>query len=605
MAVAILSCQKLTKKHHARPLFEGVSFGIEEGDRIGLIGPNGAGKSTLLRILAGEDKPDGGAVAPRKGLRMAYVPQEEELAGDLTVEESLTQVLATTGMDSDEKALAVEMALMRGSFPDRAQTVATLSGGWRKRLALVQAFLYEPELLLLDEPTNHLDLDGVLWLEEELQNAPFATLLISHDRYFLENVATRIMELNPVYENGCLMAQGQYSDFLEQREEYMERQAHQQQALASVVRREIAWLRRGAKARTTKAKGRIEQAGELIQELGELKYRNAQADRSVDSMVFSASGRQTKEMIRLQGVTKSLGGRTLFKDVEFTVSPKRRLGIVGPNGSGKTTLLRLMTGDIAPDTGTVTRADNLRFVWFEQNRAAVDRTLTLKDALSPNSDNILYRGNSMHVAGWAQKFLFRSEQLTQPVSTLSGGEQARLLIAKLMLEPADVLILDEPTNDLDIPSLEVLEEALISFPGAVALVTHDRYLLEQVSTEVLGILPDGSVRLFADYEQYATTRAALEAPPPPSKTTTSAAPKPATSAPRPGLTTAERRELSQMEDKILAAEESVAEWEAALAKPEVTSDAAKLQEAWNALEAAKQAVLDLYSRWEELEAKQR
>ncbi|GAB4461051.1 MAG: ATP-binding cassette domain-containing protein [Armatimonadaceae bacterium] len=605
MPVALLSCQSLTKTNNARPLFEGVSFGIEEGDRVGLIGPNGSGKSTLLRILAGDEKPDNGAVAPRKGLRMVYVPQEESLPTDCTVEQTLRDALAGTGYDDTEKDLQIEMALAQASFPDRAQQVQHLSGGWRKRLAIAHALIQEPELLLLDEPTNHLDLDSVLWLEELLATQSSAVLFISHDRVFLENVATRILELNPAYEGGSLMSDGAYSDFLEKREAYLERQAQRQQSLAGVVRREIEWLRRGAQARTTKAKGRIGQAGELIKELGDLKQRNTLAQSTVGDMAFAASGRQTKEMISLSGVGKSLGGRQLFHDVEFIVSPKRRIGLVGPNGSGKTTLLRLLTGEIEPDTGTVRRADNLQIVWFEQDRSALEQTKTLKDALSPNSDNVNFRGGSMHVSGYARRFLFRSEQMTQPVHTLSGGEQARLLIAKLMLQPADLLILDEPTNDLDIPSLEVLEEGLTSFPGAVVLVTHDRYLLERVSTEVLGIMEDGTVRLFADYEQYAMVRESLKTteptPEPRQKQNQKEDTPPVARVP---LTASERRELAQMEETILQAEATVEKWEASLVAPEVATDPAKLQEAWNQLEAAKAAVAALYTRWEELEAKQ-
>jgi ATP-binding cassette subfamily F protein uup len=575
---------------------------------VGLIGPNGAGKSTLLRILAGEEKPDSGTVAPRKGVRMVYVPQEEALPQNQTVEETLHAALASTGYDTTEKQLLVEMAIAQASFPDANQRVEHLSGGWRKRLAISHALIQEPDLLLLDEPTNHLDLDGVLWLEELLAGLSCAALFISHDRVFLENVATRIIELNPAYDGGCLMSDGAYSDFLEKREAYLERQVQRQQSLAGVVRREIEWLRRGAKARTTKAKGRIDQAGELIRELGDLKQRNTIAQSSVAEIAFSASGRQTKEMVVLSGVAKSLGGRQLFQDVSATISPKRRIGLVGPNGSGKTTLLRLLTGEILPDSGSVKRADNLHIVWFEQDRSTLNQNVPLKDALSPNSDNVQYRGGTLHVSGYAKRFLFRSEQLTQPVHTLSGGEQARLLIAKLMLQPADMLILDEPTNDLDIPSLEVLEEGLTSFPGAVVLVTHDRYLLESVSTEILGILEDGTVRLFADYEQYQNVRSALRESQnqpvvvalPKAQNNSSNTPSTA----RVSLTSAERRELANIETTIAEAEKAVGEWETALAHPNIAADPQKLQGAWNQLEIAKARVTELYSRWEELEEKQ-
>jgi ATP-binding cassette subfamily F protein uup len=605
MATPLLSSQALTKSHSARPLFREISFGIEEGERIGLIGPNGSGKSTLLRILAGLEKPDSGKVAARSSLRIVYVPQEETFPEEQTIRDTLLAAIADDPLDDTERALRLELLLAQMEFTAPEQSVGTLSGGWRKRLALATAAVQEPDLVLLDEPTNHLDLEGVEWLEEYLQKAPFAYLLVSHDRYFLENTARRIIELNPAYAAGYLSAEGTYSDFLVRREEYLAQQAHRQTAMESIVRREIEWLRRGAQARSTKAKGRIDQAGRLMEDLSELKFRNRQPDNTVAGLDFSASGRRTKEMIVAKGVRKSLGGRTLFSNLDATVSPGRRLGIVGRNGSGKTTLLRLLTGTIEPDAGTVKRADGLRIVWFEQDRAAaLDRSLTLKDALSPNSDNVQYRGGTMHVSAWAKRFLFGTDQLAQSVGSLSGGEQARVAVARLMLEPADVLILDEPTNDLDIPTLDVLEESLLTFPGAVVLVTHDRYLLDRVSTEILGLMGDGTARLFADYEQYERNRKDS-----PLRSQTPLAPKKsAPSAPqtpqRPGLTASERRELAQMEERIEKADGAVARWEAALQDPAVASDAARLQEAWTSLEAAREAVNALYTRWEELEAKQ-
>ena len=614
MASALISCQSLSKAHGARPLFENLSFAIEDEERAALIGPNGAGKSTLMKLLAGLEKPDVGVVSARRGTRIAYVPQEEEFVGGATVEGVLRAALASDPMDETERSIRIEMMLAAMQFPDPAQTAHTLSGGWQKRLSLAQTAITEPDLILLDEPTNHLDLDGVLWLEEYLQNANFAYLVISHDRYFLENVAKRVIELNPAYAGGFFAASGAYSDFLEKRDAYFERQTKEQQSLAGVVRREVAWLRRGAKARTTKAKGRIEQAGELIADLGELKYRNAQAEREVAGIAFSASGRQTKEMVVLKGVGKSLGGRQILKNVELTISPKRRLGVVGPNGSGKTTLLRLIAGELEPDAGTVKRAADLKIVWFSQSRDELDKTLTLRDALSPNSDTVEYRGGTMHVSGWAKRFLFRQEQLPQSVSALSGGEQARVLIARLMLMPADVLILDEPTNDLDIPTLDILTESLLSFPGAVVLVTHDRMMLDQVTTEIAGLMGDGTVKLVADYEQYEEQRSVVSgrwsvvskgtgnreqgAVQSPSQLTTDH--RPLTTA---RLSASERKELAAMEETILAAEENVGKWEAALSDPATTSNPAKVAEAWDALQAARETVNELFARWEDLESR--
>lgn len=595
MAV-LLSCQALTKAYGARPLFHDISLGVGENERMGLIGPNGAGKSTLLRIFAGDEKPDGGTVSPRRGLRTAYIAQEDLLPAGATVESVLTDALAGEALDETEREVRIEVALGRVGFARRDQAVETLSGGWKKRLSLARALVREAELLLIDEPTNHLDLEGVLWLESLLREASFAFILISHDRAFLENVTTRIVELHPQYAEGFLSVNGTYSDFLIQREEYLGAQANRQSALATQVKREIEWLQRGAQARSTKAQGRINQAGQMIDELAELKFRNNQSRTA--GIDFSASGRQTRELLVGKDLTKSLGGKTLFQRLSLTLAPGTRLGLLGPNGSGKTTLIRLLTGELTPDAGTVKRADGLRVVLFDQNRAQLDKSQTLRDALSPNSDTVIYRGNPMHVSGWAKRFLFKTEQLPTPIRYLSGGEQARILIAQLMLQPADVLILDEPTNDLDIPTLEVLEDSLLSFPGALVLVTHDRYLLESVSTDLLALDGKGGARHFASLDQWQ----AAQMPLPPAAP--AAASRPKAPAPAPNrLSTAERRELGQIEAKIEAAEEEVAALERQLEDPAVASDAARLREVWDALPPAREKAAALYARWEELEAR--
>ncbi len=593
MAV-LLSCQSLSKSYGARPLFQSISLGVGDGERMGLIGPNGAGKSTLLKIFAGLEKPDSGTLSIQRGLRTAYIPQDDTFPAGATVESVLTEALAGRPLDDLERDVRIEIALGKVGFAARDQAVETLSGGWKKRLSLARALVQDAELLLIDEPTNHLDLEGVLWLETLLQDAPFAFVLISHDRVFLENVTNRIVELHPAYAEGFLSVNGAYSEFLIQREAYLAAQAHREDALQTQVKREIEWLQRGAQARSTKAQGRIQQAGEMIGELAELKFRNSQGRTA--GIEFSASGRQTRDLIVGKELEKSLGGRTLFENLDVTLAPGTKLGLIGPNGSGKTTLIRLLTGETAPDAGTVKRADSLRVVLFDQNRAQLDKTQSLRDALSPNSDTVIYRGNPMHVSGWAKKFLFKTEQLQTPIRFLSGGEQARILIAQLMLRPADVLILDEPTNDLDIPTLEVLEDSLLSFPGALVLVTHDRYLLDRVSTDLLALDGKGGARHFVGLDQW---QAAQFSPPAP---VAAAKPKPAAPAPS-RLSTAERKELALMEAKIEAAEEEVADLQRRMEHPSVASDAAKLHEVWNALPLAQQAVTALYRRWEELEAK--
>ena len=544
MAV-LLSCASVTKSYGSRPLFKDISLGVGDGEKMGLIGPNGAGKSTLLRIFGGLEKPDSGTVSARRGLRIAYIAQEDSFPVNATVDSVLTDALSGEHIDEIERDVRIEVALGKVGFAERNQAVETMSGGWKKRLALARALVQDAELLLIDEPTNHLDLEGVLWLETLLQDAQFAFVLISHDRVFLENVTNRVVELHPAYAEGYISVNGTYSDFLVQREEYLAAQAHREDALQTQVKREIEWLRRGPQARTTKAQGRIQQAGQMIEELAELKYRNSQGKTA--GIDFNASGRQTRDLIVAKQLSKTLGGRTLFSELDVTLAPGTRLGLIGPNGSGKTTLIKLLTGEVSPDAGTIKRADGLRVVLFDQARQQLDKTLSLRDALSPNSDTVTYRGNPMHVSGWAKKFLFKTEQLNTPIRVLSGGEQARILIARLMLQPADVLILDEPTNDLDIPTLEVLEDSLLSFPGSLVLVTHDRYLLDRVSTDLLALDGRGGTGYFTGLSQW---EAAQKPPAPPAAVKGEARPKAPAPAPN-RLSTSERRELGadRIEDR--------------------------------------------------------
>jgi ATP-binding cassette subfamily F protein uup len=422
--------------------------------------------------------------------------------------------------------------------------------------------------------------------------------VISHDRYFLENVTTRIVELNRIYTGGLLESEGRYSDFLIKREAALRNQAAYQEALANTVRREIEWLRRGPKARTTKAQARIKAAARSMQELEDLQTRMVETRASLD---FTASERKTKKLLVTKKLSKSFGDKPILKDIELILTPGVRLGLLGPNGSGKTTLLQLLAGTLAPDSGEIERAENLQIVYFEQDREALEPNLSLKRALVSEGDTVIYRGRPVHVASWAKRFLFRSDQLETPIRNLSGGEQARVLIARLMLKPADVLILDEPTNDLDIPTLEVLEESLLDFPGALVLVTHDRFLLGRVSTVLLALDGSGQGLFYADYAQWETVRKETVAEIRP------LTPKPAPREvkPPPRLTSQEKREWQQMEEKILAAEEAVDLCQRALEDPAVAANPVALQERYQALELARAAVEKLYVRWAELEEKQK
>lgn len=598
--ILLLSCEALGKSYGVKPLFTDLSLGLCEGDHVGLIGPNGSGKSTLLKILAGLDEPDKGTRAVRRQIRIGYVPQEPLFDQRHSVEEALAQVLLDEGLDPHEQGGQIAKALSLGAFVRADQTVATLSGGWKKRLAIARSLMLEPDILLLDEPTNHLDVEGILWLEGLLKAEPHAFIVISHDRRFLESVTTRIWELNRQYATGVFQATGRYSEFLEQRDAAWQAQADYQASLANRVRREVEWLRRGPKARTTKAKARIDSAGRLIDELHEIESRQQTTSAGID---FTASGRKSKQLLVAKGMGKALGGTPIVTNLDLMVGPGERIGLLGPNGSGKSTLLKLLAGTLELDCGTLTRADGLRVVAFEQHRESLDQQASLRRAFAPaGGDTVVYRDRSVHLASWAKRFLFKPEQLDLPVSRLSGGEQARLLIARLMLQPADLLILDEPTNDLDIPTLDVLEESLLEFPGALVLVTHDRWLLDRVSTKLLALDGTGHAEWFADYAQWeaAQERKAAEDKRPQGSNESA---MPTGSSKRKGLSYKEQKEWDQIEAAILNAEERVTSCQAAANDPAIASSAAELQERYAALLAAQVDVERLYARWAELDEK--
>jgi ABC transport system ATP-binding/permease protein len=590
----LLSCEAVGKAYGTRRLFDDLSFGLFEGDRAGLVGPNGSGKSTLLRILAGLEPPDRGARSLRGGVRVGYVAQDPVFEPGLTVEDAVATAL--THVDADERPGRVAQALGRAGLADRRSAVDTLSGGGKKRLAIARELAAEPDVLLMDEPTNHLDLDGILWLEDLLGERARAFLVVSHDRWFLEHVAGRMLELNRAYPRGLFETPGHYSEFLERREEFLRGQAAWEESLANMVRREIAWLRRGAKARSTKAKGRIKEAGRLIDELEDARARGASATAGIE---FTSSERRTRKLLVTRGLAKSLGGRRLVADLDLAITPGTRVGVIGPNGSGKTTLLHVLAGALPADAGVIERADGLRVVYFDQARGGLDPAQSLRRALAPEGDAVSFQGRSVHVAAWAKRFLFRPEQLDVAVGRLSGGEQARIHIARLMREPADLLILDEPTNDLDIPTLEVLEESLAEFPRGLVLVTHDRFLLERVSTVIVALDGRGGVTTFADYAQWERAQAAApRAAAPAARATT---PRP---TPSKRLGYHERREWEGMEGAILEAEHAVQACHRAAEDPAIASDPAALQARYAALEAARAEVDRLYARWAELEAKQ-
>jgi ATP-binding cassette subfamily F protein uup len=433
-------------------------------------------------------------------------------------------------------------------------------------------------------------MEGIEWLERVLKQASNAAVVVSHDRYFLENIAASMAEINRIYPGGIFRVDGNYSRFLEKRTEYELAQQKLEESLATKVRREVEWLRRGAKARTTKSKARIDEAGRLIEQLEQVSTRRVTSSARID---FTASDRRTKKLLEARGLCFG----AILRGLNLRLSPGMRIGLVGANGSGKTTLLRLLTGELAADGGTIERADGLRIVYFDQNRQLPDPTTSLKRALAPEGDSVIFRDRLVHVNGWAKRFLFRGEQLESPLSSLSGGERARVLIARLMLEPADLLLLDEPTNDLDIPTLEVLEENLVDFPGAMILVTHDRYLLEQVSTAVLGLDGEGGAQMFADYTQYEQWMEERK----PEKADKD---KPAATGEATGrakkLGYLEQREFDTMERTILEAEARLEAASTEMNEAAAAGDTGRLNHACQTMQSAQDEVQRLYERWTEL-----
>jgi ATP-binding cassette subfamily F protein uup len=595
----IINAQGISKAFGSNPLFQNVSLTISAGDRIGLIGPNGSGKSTLLRILAGDETPDSGEIAFRKRLRVSYVEQDSKFKSGATVRSVVEDALERSKVHQTERGTRFAETLGRAGLEDLEGEAVALSGGWQKRLAIVEALVQAPDILLLDEPTNHLDLAGIEWLEALLEEAGFASVVVSHDRYFLENIATDMAELSRVYPDGMLRVRGNYSTFLEKKEEFLHAQSKRQEALENLVHNEIEWLRRGAKARTRKSKARIGKANELMGDLADLNARTRTATAQID---FSASDRKTKRLIELEDVGYRIESRTLFDKLNFVITAGMRVGLVGPNGSGKTTLLRLLRGELSATRGEIRRADWLRIVYFDQTRE-LDSDVTLRRALAPEGDSVIYQDRVIHVASWAARFLFTGEQLNQPVERLSGGERARVLIAQLMLQPADVLLLDEPTNDLDIPTLEILEESLLEFRGSLVLVTHDRYMLDRVSNIVLGLDGQGGAESFADYSQWELWQAERRQPAKPGAPSAPRAASAAGSQTKTRLSYLEAREYTGIEERVAAAEELLQARRAQLEDPSIASDGPRLLIAHREMDEAQAKVDELYSRWSELERK--
>ena len=591
----LISTHFTSKSYGAQPLFTDISLQVFDNERLGLIGPNGAGKTTFLKILADLEVADSGEISRKRNIHMIYLPQDDVLGSEKTIEETLFHDIPKE-LEAWQVSRRRQEIMSLIGVDNTKQKVKTLSGGWRKRLAIGQALFQKPELLLMDEPTNHLDLEGILWLEKLLKDAPFAFVLVSHDRFFLENTTNRIVELNQRYPEGFLKVEGNYSAFVEKREKCIHEQAKLETVLSNKVRREIEWLRRGPKARASKARYRIEKAHQLGENLAAVKGRNAK-NRSVD-IAFDTTHRKTKKLLDAQDLRKTLGGKLLFGNLSLKLAPGIRIGVMGKNGTGKSTLIQILNGNLAPDAGSVKVAEGLQVLTFDQKRELSEGSQTLRQALSPEGDTVIYQGRSFHVTAWAKRFLFQKDQLDMPVSGLSGGERARVLIANLTLQPADILLLDEPANDLDIPTLEVLEESLEEFSGAIVLITHDRFLMGRLCDLLLYLDGDGGAEYFADYDQWLQYRKnGLLA--------TSQSGESSQSLPNnkpQKLAYEERKELNRIEKQIEKAEGIVDNLQRQLHDPKIMCDADQLAERYAEHQEAQKKVEQLYERWEELEA---
>ncbi|MFW5828930.1 MAG: ABC-F family ATP-binding cassette domain-containing protein [Planctomycetota bacterium] len=594
-------------KAWSEPLFTDLDCIVHAGDRLGIIGPNGSGKSTLLGLITGRIEADAGQRLMAQDCVITTVAQQDDFPTDATPLGVPARELARTALQPNEQELRVQRLLQDGGFdPERADTpVQRLSGGWRKRLAILRAMARDPDLVCCDEPTNHLDPDGCVWLEQLLTRRRIGAVLVSHDRWFLEQVATRVLAIDPRHPGGVFNASGGYGDFLIQQAQALEEQQHLESRLRNRWRQEAAWLARRPKARTTKAAFRVAAAGDLQQDLGAVQARNRAGGRA--GISFSATGRRANELIDATGIARSFGTTVCFSDCDCCLAAGERIGILGGNGSGKTTLMRVLGGELEPDAGRVRHAHALRVARFSQHREELDRSATLRAVLAPGGDTVQFAGRSQHVMAWAKRFLFQPQQLDQTLASLSGGEQARALIATMMSQPADVLLLDEPTNDLDIATLEILEEALLEFAGGVLLISHDRYLMQRVCDRFIALDGRGAAEQVASYDQWEQRLRAAERERVPEAVVVATRPtpdqKPAAQVDRRQipLNRKELGELKRVEERIAGLEAEQTDLQQQLMDPAIFADAdaaATVQERIDGLDGE---LVGLLERWEELE----
>lgn len=595
MSTPFITAKMISKTLGTKTLFEDLSLTISEGERVGLIGTNGAGKSTLLKILADRMSIDTGEVKYKKKLFVSYVPQEESFTTDQTLIDCVMNHLnkGLRGLSEDESRLRSQIYLSQFGFEDLQLKISTLSGGWKKKLSLLKSFAEEPDLILLDEPTNHLDWEGIFWLESYLKNQFSSYIIVSHDREFLNNLTNKTIEISKAFPEGYLESATPYYEFIKYKEELLRTQEKNQKVLKNTAKKETQWLNAGVKARTTKNQGRIKEAHKLLNELEDVKERNRHNLRR-SNITVQDSDRKTKKLIEVKGLSISYPDNILIKNLEFSLGPNTCLGLIGHNGSGKTSLIKelLNTKNLK-----VKQAHDLKIVYFSQLKENLPEKGNLMDYLGDGSKYVIFKDQNIHVAAYASQFLFESEKMTIPVNELSGGEKARLNLAKILLKPADVLIFDEPTNDLDVETIEVLENIIEKFNGLCLLVSHDRRFLKKLCDKYLYIDGKGGWCFYATLEQ---SLDALKNINKEEKKTTTVKDKEPGSKQNKKLSYNDKKFLEEVEAIILKAESEVELTNQKLNTAVLEKDSEKIQSLSVVLSDQEQKVSDLYAKWERL-----
>ncbi len=594
MEKILIALSNISCEFSGKTLFNNLSFTIHTGDKIALIGPNGVGKSSLLKIIAGIYEPESGTIKKEENLRVSYLEQNTTFK-----EETPFEVLYDTArknLEIKDPENLVKKYLTQNSFESDIR-VDNLSGGQKKKLSLLRAMICDPDIILLDEPTNHLDFNGIEFLEKYLKSPNITWILTTHDRALLENCSKKIIEIDSCYKDKTFIIDGNYQKFLEQKELYLQSIENKKDAIKSVLRKENDWLSRMPKARGTKAKFRVDNAYNLQDEL-----KNTEQLLNKRRLNFEIQGtdRKTKEFLKIKDITFSFPSKNIVKNFSCLIRPKDCIGILGNNGVGKTTLLKLIMEELKPLSGEITYAQNLKIKLFSQLRDEIPLDYTLSKALSPESDSVVYKGQAVHIIPWAKKFLFSPAQLDKPLGSLSGGERARVFIARIIVEEADLLILDEPTNDLDIATIEVLEDAILDFKGAVLLVTHDRKLIDNLCNFCFGFVEDGAVLPFADYDQWAKF-VKKETGNQGENKTKDKINKKVKDDQKKKLTFSERKELENIEKNIEIKESSLNEFKKLLEDESVTSNYEKLLDVTSKIEIIENEINSMYDRWSKLE----